>query len=108
MPDSHGDRRARPRMLAARVSRAADELSDAMTAALGADWAQVEDELAIRRRLATSRARGTELRLLGTRRAAVTAAQRGESAALAGRGFGRALRRRAGHDHAAAADQQRA
>ena len=96
MPDSHGDRRARPRMLAARVSRAADELSDAMTAALGADWAQVEAELALRRRLATSRARGTELRLLGTRRAAVTAAQRGDAVT------GRASRPRAGMRAAAA------
>jgi|ERR1700722_10227642 len=36
---------AEVRQLADRVGRAADELSDAMTAALGPDWAQVEDEL---------------------------------------------------------------
>jgi hypothetical protein len=36
---------AEVRQLADRVGRAADELSDAMTAALGPDWAHVEDEL---------------------------------------------------------------
>jgi hypothetical protein len=36
---------AEVRQLADRVSHAADELGDAMTAALGPDWAHVEDEL---------------------------------------------------------------